>query len=96
MMWKNILGAAVYQIIVLSVILFFGADIFGVQTAMGVGLKWDFETGKLLTIFFHAFVCMQVFNEINCRKLKDEEVNVFDGLHKNAIFLGIVGGTFVV
>jgi magnesium-transporting ATPase (P-type) len=47
------------------------------------------------TIVFNVFVLMQVFNEINSRKIHNE-INVFDGVFKNAFFLVIVVGTFVV
>ena len=47
------------------------------------------------TIVFNVFVLMQVFNEINSRKIHNE-INVFDGVFKNSFFLVIVVGTFVV
>jgi hypothetical protein len=39
-------------------------------------------------------VCVQLFNEINCRKVHDE-VNVFKGLTDNVLFIVIVIGTGV-
>lgn len=47
------------------------------------------------TIIFNTFVMMQLFNEINARKIHGER-NVFDGIFKNPIFCSIVFGTFVV
>lgn len=41
-------------------------------------------------MIFHTFVFMQVFNEINCRKLKSSELNVFAGFCNNLIFQVIV------
>jgi hypothetical protein len=38
---------------------------------------------------------MQVFNEINSRKIHNE-VNVFEGITKNSFFIVIVIGTFLV
>lgn len=38
---------------------------------------------------------MQLFNEINARKIHGER-NVFEGIFNNAIFCTIVLGTFVV
>jgi len=32
---------------------------------------------RVYTMLFHAFVFMQVFNEINSRKLGEKEYNVF-------------------
>jgi len=47
------------------------------------------------TMVFNVFVLMQVFNEVNARKIHNE-LNVFDGVFKNAFFLVIVVGTLVV
>lgn len=38
---------------------------------------------------------MQLFNEINARKIHGER-NVFDGIFRNPIFCSIVFGTFAV
>lgn len=47
------------------------------------------------TIVFNTFVMMQLFNEINARKIHGER-NVFDGIFNNLIFCSIVFGTFVI
>lgn len=47
------------------------------------------------TIVFNTFVMMQLFNEINARKIHGER-NVFEGIFNNVIFCTIVLGTFVV
>ena len=44
----------------------------------------------LYTMIFHAFVFMQVFNEINSRKLGDKDFNVFKGFFNNWLFLFII------
>lgn len=36
---------------------------------------------------------MQLFNEINCRKIHGEK-NVFAGIYRNTIFCSVVLGTF--
>lgn len=41
------------------------------------------------TFIFTLFVCMQIVNFLNARKLKDE-LNVFDGIMKSHIFITIV------
>ena len=52
------------------------------------------EDGELdfthFTIFFQTFVMMQLFNQINCRKLKSTELNVFKGFFNNPLFLFIM------
>lgn len=48
----------------------------GIPSSIGV-TDWNDETGKHYSLFFNVFVLLQVFNEINARKLKSEETNVF-------------------
>jgi len=52
--------------------------------------KKDFDYQKCLlkTIVFNTFVFLQVFNEINCRRI-DNRLNVFAGIHKNVYFVTI-------
>lgn len=47
------------------------------------------------TIVFNTFVMMQLFNEINARKIHGER-NVFEGIFNNLIFCSIVFGTFII
>jgi P-type Ca2+ transporter type 2B len=47
------------------------------------------------TIVFNVFVLLQLFNEVNARKIHDE-LNVFRGLGRHGLFLAIVAGTLVV
>lgn len=47
------------------------------------------------TIIFNTFVMMQLFNEVNARKIHGER-NVFDGIFRNPIFCTIVLGTFAI
>lgn len=57
---------------------------------------WNDETGKHYSIFFNVFVLLQIFNEINARKLKHEEVNVFHNFFNNPMFLIIIVSTIVI
>lgn len=64
----------------------------------GLGIPpddWNDDNLQHLTLFFNTFVFMQVFNEINCRKLKSEELNVFKGFFNNWMFLFIIVGTMI-
>jgi len=47
------------------------------------------------TILFNTFVFMQVFNEINSRKV-DLQKNVFEGIFTNWIFVIIIVATVIV
>jgi hypothetical protein len=50
------------------------------------------DTTQHYTMIFNVFVLMQCFNEINSRKIHNE-FNVFEGIHKNMLFIVIVLGT---
>lgn len=54
------------------------------------------QKALLYTIVFQAFVFMQVFNQINSRKLGDKEYNVFAGFFNNWMFLAITLLTFAI
>lgn len=70
-MWRNIITQGSLQVLILGTILFRGPQIFGIQSSIGLNHDtWNNESGKHYSIFFNVFVLLQVFNEINCRKLK--------------------------
>ncbi|XP_075476412.1 putative calcium-transporting ATPase 13, plasma membrane-type [Primulina tabacum] len=81
-MWRNLLAQALYQISVLLIIQFRGESILSISKRVND------------TLIFNTFVLCQVFNEFNARKL--EKKNVFEGIHKNKLFLGIVGVTLIL
>jgi len=110
-MWRNILGQAVYQIFVVMMLLLLGRKMF----------DYDFEADtpfyptddyllehplynpqssddklRLYTMVFQTFVFMQGFNQINARCLGEKEWNCFKGLCNNWIFIAIVIVTFSV
>jgi Ca2+ transporting ATPase len=49
---------------------------------------YELGASRHLTFIFNSFVFMQIFNMFNARKIHDEW-NVFEGIHKNFIFIGI-------
>ena len=70
-MWKNIISQGCLQIFILGTILFKGPQLFNIQSSIGVNhMNWNDETGKHYSIFFNVFVLLQIFNEVNARKLK--------------------------
>ncbi|KAM3833828.1 plasma membrane calcium-transporting ATPase 1-like isoform 2-T2 [Diretmus argenteus] len=92
-MMKNILGHAVYQLTIIFTLLFAGEKIFDIDNGRYVPLHAP--PSEHYTIVFNTFVLMQLFNEINARKIHGER-NVFDGMFNNPIFCSIVSGTFVI
>lgn len=85
-MWKNIILQAIFQVVVLNVLLFKGPELFNVPSSINVKV-WNNDTGKHYAMFFHTFVLLQLFNEINAKKLKNEEINVFAGFFNNPLYV---------
>lgn len=66
-MLANMIGQAAYQIAVVMTLLFAGPDLFGLDPGHTVD-----GNSEHYTFIFNSFVWMQLFNEVNCRKLKGE------------------------
>ncbi|KAJ3214537.1 hypothetical protein HDU67_001507 [Dinochytrium kinnereticum] len=101
-MWKMIIGQAFLQVSVNLALLFAGPSLFRfdeLQAAGGILQARDdkgiiaSQKAKLRTIVFNSFVMMQMFNQINCRRI-DNNINVFSGIFRNpflyCIFIGVV------
>lgn len=87
--------------------LFAGKEVFGFTYAEDVNASSEgsdsFYVGGVptektyhYTMIFNTFVFLQVFNEINSRKLGKDEYNVFKGFFNNLLFLLIIVFTIVV
>ncbi|KAJ1433430.1 P-type ATPase [Sesbania bispinosa] len=86
-MWRNLLIQAMYQVSVLLILNFRGRSI--------LSLRHETNAVKVKnTLIFNAFVLCQVFNEFNARK--PDEFNIFKGVTRNYLFMGIVGLTIVL
>ncbi|XP_064588972.1 plasma membrane calcium-transporting ATPase 4 isoform X2 [Zonotrichia leucophrys gambelii] len=90
-MMKNILGHAVYQLTIIFTLLFAGEKFFDIDSGRNAPLHSP--PTEHYTIVFNTFVMMQLFNEINARKIHGER-NVFEGIYRNPIFCSVVLGTF--
>uniref|UniRef100_A0A8C3HSB6 Calcium-transporting ATPase n=1 Tax=Chrysemys picta bellii TaxID=8478 RepID=A0A8C3HSB6_CHRPI len=90
-MMKNILGHGVYQLSIIFTLLFAGEIIFEIDSGRNAPLHAP--PSEHYTIIFNTFVLMQLFNEVNARKIHGER-NVFQGVFGNPIFCAIVLGTF--
>jgi len=95
-MWRNILGQSFFQVLVLCVIL------YAFDPVSRRHVLWpQLSTGKDIdgpslhyTFLFNTFVFLQIFNEINSRKV-NQEFNVFSGIFTNWIFIGVIIFTVV-
>nr|GMC47641.1 calcium-transporting ATPase 9, plasma membrane-type-like isoform X1 [Ipomoea batatas] len=88
-MWRNLTVQAVYQVGVLLVLNFCGKSILNLEQD-----KTGHANMVKNTLVFNAFVLCQIFNEFNARK--PDQMDVFEGVMKNHLFVGIVGTTFIL
>src|SRR6266567_4127055 len=79
-MWKMIIGQSIYQLVVTFVLHFAGTKILSYQSPV--------EKARMNTLVFNTFVWMQIFNQLNCRRL-DSDFNIFEGIHRNYFFIMI-------
>lgn len=88
-MWRNIIIQSIFQIALLGYVLVMGASAFGVEEG----------TVQHFTVVFNVFVFCQIFNEFNARSITNDP-NVFKGLFKNTVFVGIslftIGAQFLL
>ncbi|XP_040867172.1 putative calcium-transporting ATPase 7, plasma membrane-type isoform X2 [Glycine max] len=82
-MWRNILGQALYQFVVIWFLQSVGKWVFF--------LRGPNAEVVLNTLIFNTFVFCQVFNEVNSREMEDTDV--FKGIWDNHVFIGVLGAT---
>jgi Ca2+-transporting ATPase len=92
-MWKMIIGQSIYKLVVTLTLYFAGHHI------LHNILDEEKSQLQLDTIIFNTFVWMQIFNELNSRRL-DNHLNIFEGISKNYWFIGInciiIGGQVLI
>jgi P-type Ca2+ transporter type 2B len=82
-MLANMIGQACYQITVVMLLLFAGPTWFDIPPGDQYEKDTDGDNSLHYTIIFNSFVWMQLFNEVNSRKLKGERT--FPGHWNSAI-----------
>eukprot|EP01084_Bolivina_argentea_P295942 509620_1 len=90
-LWRFIFGHSIYQLTILILTLQFGREWLNIDNKSEDRYGRNVEH---LTVVFNSFVWMQIFNEINARKVNNEW-NVFEGIHKNPVFWFIIIVTVV-
>ncbi|GMI87349.1 autoinhibited Ca(2+)-ATPase, isoform 4 [Hibiscus trionum] len=84
-MWRNIIGQTIYQLIVLAILKFDGKRLLKLSGSDATA------TATLNTLIFNTFVFCQVFNEINSRDM--EKINVFQGFFDSWLFITVMVST---
>lgn len=98
-MWRTILGQALYQILVLVVLLYFAPLMFDmnydyIDEPFYRNGEPTFRTYHY-TLIFYTFILMNLFNQVNSRKLGIKDFNIFERFFNNFYFLVILIGEFV-
>ena len=100
--WRQILGVSFWNVTVMTLMIIFGPSVagfeYGYSTSVNDTPPTDESRAKTkhLTALYNTFVFLQVFNEINCRKIGRRDFNVFEKIHGNLYFLAVVAGTFAL
>jgi len=81
-MARNILGQGLYQVLVLLFLLWCAPFMFDVED----------KSDHHFTLIFNSFVWCQIFNEINSRKINDEN-NIFENFFANWLFSAVIFAT---
>jgi P-type Ca2+ transporter type 2B len=89
-MLRQILGHAFLQITVMFVLVFAGEKIFDIESGRSLG--HSASPTQHFTIVFNAFIMMQLFNEINARKIHGEW-NVFRNIFNNYVYIIVLATT---
>jgi Cation transporting ATPase, C-terminus len=99
-MYRNIVGVALYQLVVCLVLQYAGKPIFNIDDCVDFsdGRGKDGDCGQstldINSIIFNVFVFMQIGSEINSRRIP--ELNVFAGILKSYMFMVIIAITVVI
>lgn len=77
-MWKMIIGQAIFQLVVTFILYYAGPGI----------LNYEFDGLEIRSVVFNTFVWMQIFNQFNNRRL-DNKFNILAGVQRNYFFIAI-------
>lgn len=78
-MWKMIIGQAIYQLVVTFILYYAGPMILNVER----------DGSEIRSVVFNTFVWFQIFNMLNNRRL-DNKFNIFVGFFKNYFLIAIL------
>lgn len=98
--WRQVFGVSVWNVGLMVFLMTFGKMLGGFDYNYSTTTLDSNQTDgkpqdklKHMTMMYNTFIFLQVFNEINCRKIGKTDLMVFD-LHRNFYFCIVVGGTF--
>ena len=80
---RNLLVQVFFHVPILLTVVFYGHKMFNLP--VGLKLGYGHTPTEHYTMVFNIFVCLELFNEFNSRRINDE-VNVFEGIFQNPMF----------
>jgi Ca2+ transporting ATPase len=105
-LYKNITGQVIYELFWLIFILFYGHIVFELDSPFNPEFAAKYPTFTLdelilqpnehFTFLFNTFIFMILCCEINCRKIRSSELNVFKNFFNNWIFISIFTACIVI
>ncbi|KAI1187470.1 calcium-translocating P-type ATPase [Nemania serpens] len=98
-MGKMIIAQAIFQLVITFVLYFGGPSLLGYRINDPNSQTAADEAKRLNTLVFNTFVWLQIFNEVNNRRL-DNRLNIFEGITRNWFFVVIniimIGGQVLI
>ena len=91
-MWRQIMGVATYQFLVVFFLQLAGPALWNLDIPYTATPIESADRKTLNTIIFNTFVFMQIFNELNARKIGEKQYNPFARFFNNFLFLFIIAG----
>lgn len=94
---------AAYQLLVMLVLIYFGTLIFFEESFNLVSeplrdpiTRDGTDRLRMNTIMFYTFILMNLFNQINSRNLDEHNINVFDKIWTNVVFIIVLAAEFFI
>lgn len=85
-MYKQIVGQAAYQVLIILVFHFFGSRIFNIRPEINPD-RQPHHNEVVQTVVFNIFVFTQIFNSINSHRV-DSKLNVLGDFTRNRYLMG--------
>lgn len=92
-MWKQITGMTIFISTVMFIMFWFNEDFWDFTYGMEDDM---FKSGEptekcqAFTMLFNIFICLHIFNLVNCREINETKLNPFTALYRNWMFFSIV------
>lgn len=95
--WRQVLGISIWNTLVMLGVIVLVPPLTGLEYGLTTSPKdsgdWGDAKKRHMTYIFNTFISLQLFNEVNCRKIGRRDFNVLESIWGNWHFLLVVLGT---